>query len=296
MSLANIIVPPFPDVPRAPGVPSVVRKIGSIESNIVMLAADAVAIVRMFAGPQWGIFTKAGAPLIIGDSVMAVDFRKEYRILDFPIEQGSFASYNKVETPFDIRITFASSGKQTLLASILSGGALGSLITGTDPVQANRTAFLKTMADATATLDLVDVITPEATYKGCNITHYDYRREARKGATMILVDVWLQEVRVSAKAAANNAGTDPINVVTPPAVTSPQNPASADPVSDGTVQATPITPTQASALPPAEPGNLATAGAGAGSSSSSLVPLYNSNGVWQGLSKPGVAPPAGLHL
>jgi hypothetical protein len=252
MALPNILVPTYPDVPRAPGVPPVLRQVGSIENNIVLLAADAVAIVRMFAGPQWGIFTKAGAPLIIGDSVIAVDFRKEYRILDFPIEQGSFASYNKVETPFDIRITFASSGQQTLLASILSGGALGSLITGTDPVAANRKAFLDTMAKATASLDLVDVHTPEASYTGCNITHYDYRREARKGATMILVDVWLQEVRVSAKAAAKNAGTDPINAVTPPAVTAPKNLASADPVSGGTVQATPITTGQQGANLPGD--------------------------------------------
>jgi hypothetical protein len=285
VALANVLVPTYPDVPRAPGVPPVLRQAGAIESNIVLLAADAVSIVRMFAGPQWGIFTQAGGPLIIGDSVVSLDFRKEWRIADYPIEQGAFASYNKVETPFDIRVTFASSGQQTLLASILSGGALGSLITGTDPVAANRKAFLGTMAKAAASLDLVDVHTPEASYKGCNIIHYDYRREARKGAAMITVDVWLQEVRVSAKPAFSGTGTVPINATAPSAVTAPKNPASADSVNGGTVQAAPITTGQQGAnLPGAAPGttaNLGTADAiDVNSSGTPVGPgaLYDRNG------------------
>src|SRR5579862_6696491 len=127
MPLANVIVPGFPDVPRAPGVPPVLRAIGGATTNIVMLAADAVSIIRMFIGPQWGLYAN-GMPLLIGDSVIAFDFRKEWRVSDYPVEQGEpasqdgpqsqsavssqggFRSFDKIAVPFDVRISFAVSG------------------------------------------------------------------------------------------------------------------------------------------------------------------------------------------
>jgi hypothetical protein len=265
VSLANILVPAYPDVPHAPGVPAVLRQVGAIENNIVMLAADAVSIVRMFAKPQWGLFLKSGAPAMVGiDSIVALDVRREYRISDYPIEQGAFASYNKVETPLDIRVSFVVSGSGSLLSSLIPGGALLSLVSGKSSSVANRDQFLSIMRDLARSLTMIYVTMPEGTYGNLNVVHYDYRREARSGATLLKIDIWLQEVRVSAKAAANGAGTDPINATTPTAITAPQNPASADPVNGGTVQATPVTPTQAATLAPAAPGNLTSSGTGSG--------------------------------
>jgi hypothetical protein len=143
-----------------------------------------------------------------------MDFRQDYRIATFPIERGAFASYNKVKEPFDIRVTFISDGRQQLLVGLLSGGALGALVSGVDPNASNRASFLNNLEVAIRSLALFSVVTPEVTYPSVNIIHYDYHREARNGgATMLRVDVWCQEVRVAAKPAFSNgqmAGTDPI--------------------------------------------------------------------------------------
>lgn len=233
MPLANVVVPPFPDVPRAPGVPPVLTAIGTASFNVIMLAADVASVVRMFAPPAWGIF-KNNLPLFVGDSVISFDYRREWRVSDFPIEQGGFASYDKVSVPRDVRLTFAVSGSPGVLASLIPGAA-GWM------APANRKAALATLDAAAASLDLVTVVTPEARYESCNIVHYDYRREARAGTTLIRVDVWLVEIRIAPS----------------PQFTQTQTESSTAPVQDGAVQPTPPPPT-----PPPPPATPATGGSG----------------------------------
>lgn len=270
MALTNIIVPAFPDVPRAPGVPSVLRQVGALANNVVMLAADVASIARMFLGPQWGIF-KDGAPIFVGDSVLGVDYRREWRVSDFPIEAGGFASYNKVQVPFDVRVIFSVSGAGSLLSSLIPGGA-GWM------AAPNRTEMLTVLKLAAESLDLYSVHTPELNYDNCNIVHYDYRREARSGTTLIKVEVWLTEIRIAPKAA----------------LTQTQAPAAADPVNQGTGQAGPVSPGTAANLPPSEPGNLPsppTTGTGGlpipADNGGGTVPYYDING-----NQIGIAPEA----
>jgi len=221
MPIDTVSKPQYPAVPQAPGVPPVLRQAGQAAALVQLLVADAVQVVRMFQGPQWGIFDENNNPLIIGDSVLAVDYRVEYRVADFPITQGGFASYNKVRMPFDIRLTFASDGRQSLMTAIQSGNPLDagigsgivSLFTGTSPQIDNRRKFLAQIDQAISSLRLFQVMTPEATYPSVNITHYDYRRDAKGGgASMIIIDVWCQEVRIAAKPVYENGqmtGTAP---------------------------------------------------------------------------------------
>ena len=79
----------------------------------------------------------------------------------------------------------------------MSGGAPGSLTPGPHAGPDGRRRFLVAMEKYAASLDLFDVVTPEFSYPSCNIVHFDYRREARKGATLITVDVWLVQIRIA---------------------------------------------------------------------------------------------------
>jgi hypothetical protein len=146
---------------------------------------------------KWGIYTRDGKPVLTGDATLSGDWRLEYRISDHPIEEGAFASYNKVQTPFDFRLTFACDGS--------GGGALGAALQ--HPTRANRTTFLQAVEREAASLTLYTVVTPERFYPSANITHADYRREGHSGATLIKVDVWLQEVRVTATTAFSQTKT-----------------------------------------------------------------------------------------
>jgi hypothetical protein len=198
-----------PNVPNAPGVPALNRIGQAIIPNVLLLIADARAVLALFQSVRWGIFDQNGRPVIIGDSVKAVDFADQSRISDFPVEQGAFSSYNKVENPFDIRVVFTKGGSVS-----------------------ERTQFLNAIKAAKKSLALFQVVTPEITYLNVNVVHYDYRRTQRQGATLLTVDVGCREIRSAPALQFSNT----------------QAPDGAGQVNDGTVQAQPPTPDQTTVI------------------------------------------------
>jgi hypothetical protein len=141
---------------------------------VTLLTADQLSPGALFGVPQWGIFGQGGSPLLAVDSVASVDYARDYRISDYPQEQGAFESYNKVQVPFQAKVGF-------LIAE-------------------SRVAFLNGIEAAVKSLDLVTVATPEFSYASANLTHYGYRRELRGSVTMIRVEVWCEEVRIVGQA------------------------------------------------------------------------------------------------
>lgn len=152
------------------GLPSLPFGVSSF-SGIALLVADSIAEFFGIFPQQWGIFFY-GVPVVLADNVVTMEFRQDWRISNYPQEEGSFASYNKVAMPFEAKLRFSA------------GGTL-----------ANRQLMLATLnAIAPGTL-LYDVVTPERIYSSCNITHLDFKREANN-VGLLSVDVWLEEVRV----------------------------------------------------------------------------------------------------
>lgn len=216
MALIPIAVPRFPDVPLAPGVPPMVRAAGAVIATAAALVADALGI-SSFLAPQWGIFDQNGNPVIVPDSIYGVDFRKDYRLSDFPVEQGGFGTYNKVALPFETRVIMTA------------GGSDG-----------DRTAFLAAVDAACNSMALYNVVTPEVIYPNVNLTHYDYRREQKSGTTLLTVEIGLEEVRVTATAqftqSDNNSGAT--------LVKNAQSASGTPPVNEGTVQTDNLTPSE----------------------------------------------------
>ena len=167
---------PYPNVPNLPGVPALAR------SNNAQFVGAALTIVgellplNLF-GTKWGIVSSSGASVIIPDSFVDFEYREERKIPNYPIEQGSFQSYNKVSVPFDCRVTVSCSGNGKM----------------------SKQNFLAAIQKLLNSLDLVSVVTPNVTYENCNLVHVDYRREARQGATLILAQLWFQEVKIAQK-------------------------------------------------------------------------------------------------
>lgn len=201
MPLAITPKPTYPNVPVASGVPSVLRQAGQVNSAIVLLAADAQAIVNLFTGPQWGLFTQGVAPPLIPDSVVRVTYRGEAKVSTAPLEQGAFYSYNKVQDPFAARVTFAIGGFPSA-----------------------RLAFLQAVEGAKQSLGLYDLVMPEGTRQNVNVTHYDFERTALQGVSLLMVDVWVEEIRiVGAPAFSNTAAPSGNNPQTTGQVTPTTN-------------------------------------------------------------------------
>lgn len=196
----------FPDVPDLPGVPPL-NRIQDIPASqfVAPLTMDGPDVGSQTAkGPTWGITDPHGSTPIVPDSFKSFDLVSEYAISDYPQESGAFQTYNKVQRPQEVRL------------AVMKGG--------TDD---DRTNFLIECQGALQSLDLYTVTTPEAVYDSMNLKHYDYRKTATDGVTLLTVELWFEEVRVSATAAFSNT----------------QSPGAAGAVNDGAVQ--PTTPTAA---------------------------------------------------
>ena len=162
---------------------------------------------------------KTSAKIIVPDTVPRFEFRGDRRISDYPVEQGAFASYNKVATPYEIRMTMVCSGGLVQQVESAIQNALG---LGSGYMQ--KSDFIDTLDYMLDTTDLFTIVTPDKAYTNANLEHYDYKRETRNGATMLIIEAWFREIRVTASATYSDGG--PVNS---------NSPGAADPTSLGTV-------------------------------------------------------------
>lgn len=182
---------------------------------------DAVDLPADPVPGTWGLYDADNILVLTADTVLAVAFGNDFRISDYPLEDGGFESYNKVATPYTARIRMAFAGK--------SAG--------------DRAQFLSDLDEALKSLELYSVVTPEAVYGNANIARYDYKRESREGAGMIVADLLITEVRLS-----SNPQYLTVAGVAPLPAAQVRNPGSADIVSGGQVQAVDPTPDVTAAI------------------------------------------------
>lgn len=217
----------IPFVPIGPGVPNL--PIGNVLNAVVdQLFADALDLF-FGSGPQWGLFLD-GEPVVVAESVVSFDFKQNYRIATVPIEPsnqqsaGGFESYNKVQMPFDVVLRFA---------------------TGDTP--AARQELLESAEAAVASLDLMDAVTPERVYESVNPVHMDYRRTAVNGLALIIVDMFCEQVRVTASSSFTNAQQSGTGSTASGSTITPSIPTASG--SNAAAAATIVQPASASAAP-----------------------------------------------
>jgi hypothetical protein len=177
---------------------------------------DAISLPAQAVSATWGIY-QGGSPVLstegIGTSVASFTYKQDWLLSDYPIEDGGFESYDKVLVPFDVRLRFVVTGSSSAIASFLN-----TLQQIADPAQQG--------------LQLYDVYMPEITYPSCSVQHYDYTRTVENGGGILIVDVWLLQIRIGNSGESNT-----------------QQPSGADSVNTGSVQPQPVTPVQSSQLP-----------------------------------------------
>lgn len=181
----------FPNVPRVDGVPDIPRSAAFPPAVQALLGMAQGALWRAFqVDSRWGIYDSRGNPLadprkfrgltgellnsLGGTSVSTggVDYSKETRVSDFPVERGSFASYNKVELPSAPMVTLCMSGSES-----------------------DRAKFLDAIDRACKSTELYRIASPEVTYIDYAIERYNYSRRSTRGANLLIVEISLKEVR-----------------------------------------------------------------------------------------------------
>lgn len=221
---------PFPNVPKLPGVPQLNRS-PAFPAGPPPALGGVIALGRLLLAflskPQWGIYADDpprvnaptddlptvtvranNPPVVVPDSIRRFAYKNEWNVSDFPIQNGGFASYNKVNNPFDITLRMTK------------GGTLK-----------QRTTFINQLTDIAGTTSLYKIITPEKTYFSCNVIGFSIVREEQRGAYFLAeVDVSFREIRF-VNAEYTNTAQDTANAVDPSAL---------PPVNTGAVQATEI--------------------------------------------------------
>jgi hypothetical protein len=135
--------------------------------------ADIGALGAFTDTQQWGLFDENDEPLVDADTVLNVEVQTDAHVSNYPQQDGAFASYNKVQMPTSIKITYAvANGDDSRF----------DLIDKLDIARRSLKRYLLGM--------------PEYSYPSVNVTHYGFRREIRQGIKLLRVEVWCEEIRV----------------------------------------------------------------------------------------------------
>lgn len=133
------------------------------------------------ATSQWSLNNASGERVVQFTSFLSMDLRDEYTVVTGPVEEGSFASYNKVASPLEIDVSLGIEGDDATLD-----------------------AALEALNQLTASTEILSLVTPESEYQNMNLESLSYRRRREDGLGVLWLDLKLIEVR-QVKAQYTNA-------------------------------------------------------------------------------------------
>lgn len=188
-----ISVSAFPNVPRLPGVPQLVRSLlfpPTAPPSLGNPGAAGALWQSTQTAPMWGIFDQNNKQVVTQDSVMDFGYRHATNLPDYPIQNGAFGSFNRVSLPFENFLV------------LTKGGSV-----------AERNAFLAQI-DAIDTgpgaLLLYTILTPEKSYSNVNVSHVELTRRGARDATFFDVEIRFRQIfPVSAQYSTAPAGATP---------------------------------------------------------------------------------------
>ena len=122
--------------------------------------------------PTWTLQTEDGSTAVDFDVFLEMEFVSQNQVAVEPIEQGSFADYNKHDSPKEITVTLACT-----------------------KIYSEQQPVLETLDKLAASVQKVSLITPSSEYKNLNIEGYGYARKEDSGAGMLVIELKLIEIR-----------------------------------------------------------------------------------------------------
>lgn len=170
----------YPLVPQALGVPALLRGGAQLLDTITLGylgVGDALSQLIGSEVVRWGVYDDSGTTIGDYDSLLAAEYRNESAISDYPVEQGAFASYNKVDSPFDVVVRLACGGSDL-----------------------RRAAFQAACETSRKSLRTYTIVTPTRTYQDINFVGISVQNVRTDGANLLMVEMTGREVRNTATA------------------------------------------------------------------------------------------------
>ncbi len=126
-------------------------------------------------GDMLGVKASGLSPVVQVDSIVSIDSNRQMQICDYRIEQGGFASYNKVTTP------------ELVMINMTRGGT-----------REDRKKFLTWLEDNINKPTLFDIVVPEKIYRNVTLESCEIVREATNGgASLITAQCVFRQVMIA---------------------------------------------------------------------------------------------------
>lgn len=146
-----------------PGTPTVQEQIGLIPGQGDLLGT-------MEAKPQYLLKSEGGE--VAFTTMMEFSWEDSSRLPTEPIEQGSFATYNRIQEPKSATARLAVQGTNSEIQSLLDK-----------------------LVEMKSGSDFITIVTPFNSYENMMLESFDYRRDSHSGFNLLQVDLKLKEVR-----------------------------------------------------------------------------------------------------
>lgn len=128
-------------------------------------------VYRVLSG-HWDMFDSKGRKLFTFDTFFSLDSLADARVTQAPVENGTFASYNKTVSPMRTTVVLGYTGLALIRAAILR--RCESLLKGTE---------------------LVSIVTPDKTFVNMSVVAVDHSYASSKGVDRLMLALTLEEVR-----------------------------------------------------------------------------------------------------
>ena len=128
-------------------------------------------LYRAISG-HWDIFDADGKRLLEFDTFFSIDAMSDAQVTQAPVENGSFASYNKQIAPTRSTVVLGYTGPSLV-----------------------RSAIIKKCEALIAGTDLVSIVTPDRTLLDMSLVAMDYSYRAEHGIDRLVVALIFEEVR-----------------------------------------------------------------------------------------------------
>ncbi|EBP6714718.1 hypothetical protein ZJ40_003147 [Salmonella enterica subsp. enterica] len=162
------------------------------EGNVLsaIRGGGVLGLINSVLAPSFGIYYASGKDQgkqpFTPDSFVVVEVGAEATVSTAPVEQGAYSTFNKIQRPPELHVTFTVEGWTAF------SGAVPNL---TNFSTTSRSNVLEILEKMRTTAGLYDIETPDKTWTSCDLVKYDYRTRSNNGPTLLTVTAVFQTIQ-----------------------------------------------------------------------------------------------------
>lgn len=162
------------------------------EGNVLsaIRGGGVLGLINSVLAPSFGIYYASGKDQgkqpFTPDSFVVVEVGAEASVSTVPVEQGAYTTFNKIQRPPELHVTFTVEGWTAF------SGAVPNL---TNFSTTSRSNVLEILEKMRTTAGLYDIETPDKTWTSCDLVKYDYRTRSNNGPTLLTVTAVFQTIQ-----------------------------------------------------------------------------------------------------